>query len=136
MVAARYRDDTSTLMLRLLWCKRTPEELAKEENGEEKDATTGSNPTTAETTPLTAKPVVRLNVPPISKLITPIQQVEISTNAEDSTGFGQLEKFDRAVERYNKTNGIPEQDSSRFSFLLEFSNPSDWALQDSEPQWF
>jgi hypothetical protein len=124
-------------------------ELAKEENEEEKDTATGDgpgalissttagfNPTTAETTPLPAKPVVRLNVPPISKLITPIQQVEISTNAEDSTGFKQLEKFDRAVEKYNKTNGIPEQDSSRFSFLLEFSNPSDWALQDSEPQWF
>ncbi|KAJ2919220.1 hypothetical protein MD484_g1259, partial [Candolleomyces efflorescens] len=119
-------------------------EVAKEENGEEKDAVMGdgaptsidSNPPTTETTPLPAKPVVRVNVPPISKLITPIQQVEISTNAEDSTGFKQLEKFERAVERYNKTNGIPEQDSSRFSFLLEFSNPSDWALQDSEPQWF
>ena len=41
MVAARYRDDTSTLMLRLLWCKRTPEELAKEENRQDDRAGLG-----------------------------------------------------------------------------------------------
>ncbi|RXW22487.1 hypothetical protein EST38_g3364 [Candolleomyces aberdarensis] len=124
-------------------------ELAKEENGDEKDAVMGdgagapissttidSNPTPTETSLLHAKRVARLEVPPISSLITPIQQVEISTNAEESSGFKQLERFDRGLEKYNKDRGIPEQVPAQFSFLLEFSNPSDWALQDSEPQWF
>lgn len=85
--------------------------------------------------PARPPPAPRPQLPAISKLILPICQVELSTDARDPSKFRRLESFEAGVGRYQahvaKTPATPE-----FAFRLDFSSPSNWALQDAEPVWY
>lgn len=86
----------------------------------------------------------RRQLPPISKLLLPICHVELSTDAREPCKFRRLESFEAGVERYNREENLKKKRptvmtsgrTTDFAFKLEFSTPSNWALQDSEPVWF